>query len=168
MILTSWQDILRLTLTGVLAYGGLIAILRLSGKRTLSKLSAFDFVVTVALGSSLATILLSRSTPLLEGIAGVALLVGLQFAISWLSARWRPLRSWIKSEPVFVFRQGRFLEAAMKAERLARDDVLAAIRKAGVADCDDVLAVILEPDGTLSVVPGRTMPPRARSSLPAD
>ena len=75
MILTSWQDILRLTLTGVLAYGGLIAILRLSGKRTLSKLSAFDFVVTVALGSSLATILLSRSTPLLEGIAdAVALL----------------------------------------------------------------------------------------------
>ena len=63
MILTSWQDILRLTVTGVLAYGGLIAVLRLSGKRTLSKLSAFDFVVTVALGSSLATILLSKSTP---------------------------------------------------------------------------------------------------------
>ena len=55
----SWADILRILLVGAASYTTLVAILRLSGKRTLGQLNVFDFVVTVALGSTLATIFLS-------------------------------------------------------------------------------------------------------------
>ncbi|GGF76199.1 hypothetical protein GCM10011402_31190 [Paracoccus acridae] len=74
----SWQGLLRVLVVGIAAYAALILMLRGSGKRTLSKMNAFDLIVTVALGSTLATVLLSNSVPLLEGILGLALLVYLQ------------------------------------------------------------------------------------------
>jgi len=75
-----WATLLRTLIIGVLAYVSLIFFLRISGKRTLSKMNAFDFVVTVALGSTLATVLLSKGVALAEGSLGFALLVALQFA----------------------------------------------------------------------------------------
>ena len=77
-------------IVGTLAYAALILLLRASGNRTLSKMNAFDFVVTVALGSTLATMLLSADVALAEGVVALALLIGLQFVITWLSARRRP------------------------------------------------------------------------------
>lgn len=77
----------RTVLIGIAAYAALIAILRVSGKRTLSKMNAFDFVVTVALGSTLATILVDTSVTLAQGALALALLVALQFAITWTSVR---------------------------------------------------------------------------------
>lgn len=71
-----WYGIARVLVIGSAAYVALIALLRISGKRTLSKLNAFDLVVTVALGSTLATILLSKDVALAEGIAAFVVLVG--------------------------------------------------------------------------------------------
>ena len=64
MLFDSWVGLGRVIVAGILAYAGLILLLRISGKRTLSKMNAFDLVVTVALGSTLATVLLSRSVAL--------------------------------------------------------------------------------------------------------
>ncbi len=83
----NWPSLLRIPLVGLLAYMALIIMLRASGKRTLSKMNAFDLVVTVALGSTLSTILLNASIPLLEGILALAPRVSLQYAITWLSVR---------------------------------------------------------------------------------
>lgn len=74
-------------IVGVPAYVALVFILRLSGKRSLSQMNAFDLFVTVSLGSTLATVLLSKSVALAEGIAALALLLFLQFSITWLSVR---------------------------------------------------------------------------------
>jgi uncharacterized membrane protein YcaP (DUF421 family) len=68
----SWSDILRVVLAGSAAYAWLVALLRVSGKRTLAKLNAFDLVVTVAFGSTLATILLSSDVSWSEGAAALA------------------------------------------------------------------------------------------------
>jgi uncharacterized membrane protein YcaP (DUF421 family) len=75
MLFDDWAALGRVLLVGTAAYVSLVAILRISGKRTLTKFNAFDFVVTVALGSTLATVLLSKSTSLAEGIVALALLV---------------------------------------------------------------------------------------------
>jgi uncharacterized membrane protein YcaP (DUF421 family) len=64
----SWDWLLRTLIIVVLAYGTLIALLRLAGKRTLTKLNAFDLVVTVALGSTLATALLSKDVAQGKGL----------------------------------------------------------------------------------------------------
>ena len=147
-----WSGPLRIVLVGVFAYGGLIVLLRLSGKRTLSKMNAFDLVVTVALGSTLATILLDRSVALSEGLTAFALLVGAQFAISWLSVRSKAVRDLIKSNPRAVLEGGRPVESTMRRERISRDEIEAAIRQSGRIGSGRVDRVVLETDGSLSVI----------------
>ena len=82
---SSWTSIARVLLVGVAAYAGLL--LRVSGKRTLTKMNTFDLVVTVALGSTLATVLLTKSVALADGLAAFALLIFLQYGLTWLSVR---------------------------------------------------------------------------------
>lgn len=149
----SWAGLLRVASLGVCSYAALILILRTSGKRTLSKMNAFDLVVTVALGSTLATIVLSKNVVLAEGVAALCLLVYLQFAVSWLSVRWRFWERVIKSEPKLLFSKGEFLPQAMKAERVNEAEVLQAMRSHGFMDRSRVAAVVLETDGTFSVLP---------------
>lgn len=136
----------------MLAYIALVSFLRISGKRTLSKMNAFDFVVTVALGSTLATVLLNKEITLAEGLLAFALLIGLQFVVTWLSVRSDWTQSLVKNEPTLLLYRGHFLAAAMRQERVTREEVEAAVRSAGLAGPSDVEAVVLETDGTFSVV----------------
>ena len=153
MFFDSFAGILRVLVIGGLAYVALVVMLRVSGKRTLSKLNAFDLVVTVALGSILATVTLSKSVPLAEGAAALALLIFLQFAITWLSVRFSVINHLVKSEPTLVARDGEFLRQAMQSQRLTEDEVRAAVRASGNEGLDAISSVILETDGSLSVVP---------------
>lgn len=152
MFFDNWLGLLRVLVVGTLAYLALVMLLRVSGKRTLSKMNAFDFVVTVALGSTLATVLLSETVALAEGVTAFVLLIGLQFAITRLSVRSATVRRLSKSEPTLLFHDGRFLEGAMRRERVVRGEVLAAVREQGKGSLDEVAAVVLETDGTFSVV----------------
>lgn len=156
-----WMDIARTVLVGILGYVALIVLLRISGKRTLSKMNAFDLVVTVALGSSLATLLLSKDVALAEGIVAFATLIGGQFIITWLSVRSARFRKFVKSEPTLLFHRGKFLSAALKTERVSRAEVLAAIRSQGIFDLDRVEAVVLETDGSFTTV---RKPPEGESA----
>ncbi len=121
MLLASWNDLSRVLLVGVLAYVALVGLLRVSGKRTLTKLNAFDLVVTVALGSTLATILLSKSVSLMEGVLALALLIFFQFGITWVSVRSERFQRFVKAEPTLIVHRGAFLDAAMKRERITRE-----------------------------------------------
>jgi uncharacterized membrane protein YcaP (DUF421 family) len=160
MLFDSWQGLGRVLLVGALAYAGLVLLLRVSGNRTLSKLNAFDLVVTVALGSTLATVLLSKDVALVEGLLAFALLIGLQFLVTWGSVRSELFNRIVKTAPVLVLHRGAFLYAAMRRARVAEDEILAALRGQGVRDPSEVQGVVLESDGSLSVVPlGTSAPP---------
>ena len=152
MFFDSWGGLGRVLVVGVLAYGSLVLLLRVSGKRTLSKMNAFDLIVTVALGSTLATVLLSKDVALAEGLLAFALLVSLQFAITWLSVRSKAVRRSVKAEPALLLHRGQFLRRAMRAERVTEEEVRAAVRAAGVGSLDEAEAVVLETDGTVTVL----------------
>jgi uncharacterized membrane protein YcaP (DUF421 family) len=152
MLFDGWQPLVRTLVVGVLAYVVLISLLRLSGKRTLSKMNAFDFVVTVALGSTLATILLSRDVSLAQGSLALALLIGLQFLVTWSSVRVGWVRRLVTGEPTLMFYRGEFLPGALRRGRVTEAEVRAAVRDAGIGGMDGVEAVVLETDGTFSVV----------------
>jgi uncharacterized membrane protein YcaP (DUF421 family) len=139
-------------LVGTAAYAAVIVVLRTSGKRTLAKMNAFDLVVTVALGSTLATVLLSRDVALAEGVLAFILLAVLQAAVSWMSLRSARVRRAVKSEPRLLVHRGRPLEAAMRSERVHMEEVLQALRRSGRSGLEGVHAVVLETDGTISVV----------------
>jgi uncharacterized membrane protein YcaP (DUF421 family) len=137
---------------GALAYTVMVVVLRVSGKRTLAKLNAFHLVVTVALGSVLATIALSRDVSLIEGVAAIALLVAAQWTVSWASVRTSLARRLVRAEPTVVFDHGRFDDTMLSRVRLTRGEVCQAIRASGCGDLEMVAAVVLETDGSLSVV----------------
>lgn len=152
MVFDSWFGLLRVLVVGTIAYAALVLLLRVSGKRTLAKLNAFDLIVTVALGSTLATVLLSKSVALVEGLAAFALLAGLQYLVAWLSVRSPSFSDLVKSEPTLLLHRGRFLDGAMRAQRVTRAEVLATLRSSGAFEPEQVAAVVLETDGTLSVI----------------
>ncbi|RUR39147.1 DUF421 domain-containing protein [Vreelandella populi] len=147
-----WENLFRTLIVGLLAYGVLVLFLRLSGNRTLSKMNAFDLIVTVALGSTLATILLSKDVALAEGALALGLLIFLQFAITWLSVRKRWVKRLVTGEPLMLLYRGEFLTKALRESRVTQDEVRAAIRSNGLGSVGEAHAVILETDGSLSVV----------------
>jgi uncharacterized membrane protein YcaP (DUF421 family) len=147
-----WPGLLRVVFVGTLAYVALVLLLRVSGKRTLSKMNAFDLVVTVALGSTLATVILSKDVALAEGVMAFALLIGLQFIITWLSVRSTTVSHLVKAEPTLLLYQGQFLPDQLKRSRVLEAEVRAAIREQGIAALCEVEAVVLETDGSFAVV----------------
>lgn len=149
-----WVVPARLITVAVCAYAGLILMLRISGKRTLSKMNAFDFVVTIALGSTLASVLLSKDVSLAEGLLALFLLIGLQWVVAFLAVRSERWQHLIKSEPRLLVLRGQLQESALQAERVTPDEVLASVRAAGHASLEDVTAVVLETDGSFSVIAG--------------
>lgn len=152
MFFDNWYGLVRAGVVGVAAYAGLILFLRASGKRTLSKMNAFDLVVTVALGSTLATVLLTEKVALVEGLAGLAVLILLQLVVTWLSVRSRLVRRLVRSEPALLYYRGRLLDRALRAERVTESEVYQAVRSSGSAGLGEVEAVVLESDGSFSVV----------------
>ncbi|WP_431237508.1 DUF421 domain-containing protein [Mycolicibacterium aichiense] len=146
-----WSDILRVLLVGAAAYVFLITTLRVSGKRTLAKLNAFDLVVTVAVGSTLATILLSGDVSFTEGAAALALLAALQYLAAKLS-RQTLGRSILTARHSVLMANGKVDHDALRRERVSVDDVRQAVRSAGHGDLAAVAAVVLESDGSLSVI----------------
>lgn len=152
MLFDGWAGIGRVLIVGSLAYVALVVLLRISGKRTLTKLNAFDLVVTVALGSTLATVLLSKSVALAEGVTAMALLIALQFVITWLSVRSPRFQALIKAEPTLLVHRGDWVPGAMQAQRITREEVLAALRAEGHSRVEDIDAVVLETDGSISVL----------------
>jgi uncharacterized membrane protein YcaP (DUF421 family) len=146
-----WEGIVRTLVVGALAYVTLVLFLRISGKRTLAKLNAFDLVVTVALGSTLSAILLQESIALAEGAVALGLLILLQYGVTFLSVRSHGFARLIRSEPALLARDGAFCEAAMKRARLTQEEAVSAIRASGGQDISDVDTLILESDGTISV-----------------
>ncbi len=152
MFFNDWSSVVRVIVVGALAYVGLVLLLRTSGKRTLSKMNAFDLIVTVALGSTLATVLLSRDVALIDGITAFALLIGLQYLITWSSVRWPYVEKLVKAEPSLLFFEGKFLEGTLHQQRVTHAEIHAAIRAQGVPRLEDVAAVVLETDSSISVV----------------
>lgn len=152
MFFGNWSDLWRVILVGTLAYAALVLLLRVSGKRTLTKLNAFDLVITVALGSTLSAVLLNKSISLAEGVTAFAVLISLQFAITWLSVRSRGVEKIVKSEPALLLRDGEFLDRALRRQRITRQEVMSAVRADGKSDLREISAVILETDGSMSVV----------------
>ncbi|MHB2211481.1 DUF421 domain-containing protein [Methylobacterium sp. CM6257] len=152
MFFDTWSGLLRVVVVGPLAYVALILFLRISGKRTLTKLNAFDLVVTVALGSTLSSIILSKSVALLEGILALATLIALQYLITWSSVRSPRVKALVKAEPTLLAHRGCLVEGAMRRQRMTRDDVLSALRSEGLDDLSQAAAVVLETDGSISVL----------------
>jgi uncharacterized membrane protein YcaP (DUF421 family) len=151
----TWSDVLRVVAVGTASYVALLLLLRISGKRTLAKLNAFDWVVSVALGSTLASILLSSDVSWTEGVAALLLLALLQYAVAWTTSRLPAGRSVVTARPTLLLEDGRVLHDVLRRQRLTESELRQAVRAAGSGDLSSVAAAVLETDGTVSVISAR-------------
>lgn len=159
MLFDNLHGLVRVIVISTLAYVALVLVLRLAGKRSLAKLNAFDLVVTVALGSTLATVLLTKDVAFLEGLLAFAMLALLQWLVARLSIASPWFRGLVRSDAALLLEDGRYRTEMMRQERVTRGEVDAAIRSNGYGRVENVGAVVLETDGSLSVI-GRSDAPQ--------
>jgi uncharacterized membrane protein YcaP (DUF421 family) len=152
MFFDGWGRLGPSLVLAVLAYAALVIMLRLSQKRTLSKMNVFDFVFVVALGSTLATTILSSDVSLADGLVAFGALMGLQILLSWLCVTSHRVDSFVNGEPSLIFHDGNFLKDAMRRERVTKEEMPSATRSQGVADLGDVDSIVLETNGQISIV----------------
>ncbi|MFA9446912.1 DUF421 domain-containing protein [Egicoccus sp. AB-alg6-2] len=145
-------DLAVVVVAAVVIYLWVIAANRLLGLRSFAKLSAFDFAMTVAIGSMIAAIALDNA-PLLSGLVAVAALFAIQFVVAKLRQATAFDRV-VDNAPVLLVHEGRILDDHLARARLTRDDLMAKLRAANVLDVAEVRAVVFETTGDVSVLSG--------------
>jgi len=152
LFFSGWDSLLRVAIVGVACYTALLVMLRLSGKRTLSRMNAYDMVITMALGSLLTKAMLTRDQTIAESVLAIVLLIGFQYAVSTISCRWDGFRKLVTPKPAVLYHDGNFMLDILRKERVSKEEVEAAVHEKGVAGLDSVDAVILGANGELSVL----------------
>lgn len=133
-------------------------LVRIVGLRSFSKMTSFDFVMTIAMGSLVGSA--SRVSQWNEFLQATAAMAAL-FLVQWAFARGRKASKafdWlVQNQPVVLMRRGEFVEEALKATRVTRENVRSKLREANVSDLSKVHAVVLETTGDVSVLHGEGM-----------
>lgn len=148
---TDLQSILMIILSSIGIYTAIIVYTRLFGKRSFSKMSSFDFAMTVAVGSITATTILSETVSFLEGAIGLLMVYILQLVAAYFR-RFSWFRKRIDNQPTLVMEGQHILKENLKAVRLTEGDLRSKIREANVTKLSEIKAVIFETTGNLVVL----------------
>lgn len=143
-----WAFVVR----GVLVYLGLLALLRLLGKRALSDMSAFDIIVMILVGGSLRTAIVGNDTSMLGPAIGAVSILCTQKAMTWTSARWPRFNRWIEGWPAVVIRDGERDARALRKHDLSDTELDRALHAAGLSDESGVVVGRLEPNGRITLI----------------
>lgn len=149
---TTWTAAGLVVLSSIAMYCSLVVYTRVAGLRTFSKMSSFDFAITVAFGSMLASVALSGSS-LLEGIVALGVLIGMQVLVA-LARRHGRFSRVVDNQPVLLMAGPRLLERNLDRTRVTADDIRSQLRQHNVLNHDSLRAVVLETTGDISVLHG--------------
>lgn len=149
---TGFEPLLRIIVVGIITYIGLIMLLRISGKRTLASMNAFDFIITVTIGSAFGRILTAKEVSVAEALITFALLISLQHIVTFISIQSDKFSTLITSQPALLYYKGKFMNKNLKKERIKQKEVLSAVRSKNYNSIKDVEAVILESNGSFSII----------------
>ncbi len=149
----NFQDIIRILISGTAIYISIILYLRVLGKRITSELNNFDWIVTVSVGSTVASTLVSKDISFTEGSFGILILFLLQYIVTKGMFASTGFMQLIKSSPKLLVLEGEFLNKNMLEERILEQEIYAAIRQQGFKNLKDIYAVVLETNSKLSVIP---------------
>ena len=158
MFFHTWADIGRVVVVSIIIFVVIVAMLRIVGQVALAKMSGYDVVFTVTLGSLIATAVLTRSLTVSEAMAAFITLLALQMVTRWLQARWLVMHHAVREAPRVVLWDGQLLNDRLLQSSISADEVRAAVRRSGFRSLSDVRVVVLENDGDWSVIPKSDVP----------
>lgn len=159
MIDTAWlsaapSSLLMVFLTALGTYAAMVLFTRMAGLRSFSKLSSFDFAVTVAFGSVLASTILSETPSLAQGVTGLAVLFLIQWGVSVLRRHSALVSRMVDNEPLLIMVGSQVLEENLAQGQMTLADLRAKLREANVLDLTQIRAVVMETTGDVSVLHG--------------
>ncbi len=149
---TSGSALLSTLLSALGIYVALLLFTRLAGLRSFSKMSSFDFAITVAFGSVVASTLLSKTPALPIGVFGLAVLYAIQFVVSRGRRVSRRITALVDNKPRLLMIGNQIQHEHMNAARVTELDLKSKLRAAGITHPDQVLAVVMESTGDFSVM----------------
>ena len=147
----SWRTAATIMGTAAGIYAAVILLTRLAGKRSFSKISSFDFAMTVAIGSIISTTVLSSTVRLIDGLVGLSAAYLLQTCVA-LARRYAPLMKVVDNSPLLLMDGDRILNNNLRKARLTEADLRSKLREAGILHLKEVEAVVFETTGDLSVI----------------
>lgn len=137
----------------VLLYIASLLAMRAMGKREVGQLMPFELVVVIMIAELAATPMGGVGIPLLYGILPMIALIVCHGLITALCMKWQPFRAWMSGQPTVLIRNGVICEKQMRKSSIDLNDLMEAIRTAGILDPSEVGTAILEPGGQVNVFP---------------
>jgi uncharacterized membrane protein YcaP (DUF421 family) len=144
-----WELIAR----GLFVYFFLILILRSTGKRQIGQMSPFDLVLLMVLSNAVQNSMTGGDNSITSGIILAVTLVLANWTVGKLTSSSKVMEELIEGDPQVLFHNGIVYEKVLKDAQVTRQELIAAVHKAGYAELDAIRAAILENDGTISVIP---------------
>ncbi len=148
----SFDEIAMVVLSSIVTYAVILLYTRISGLRSFSKMSASDFAMTVAVGSLFASTISSSTPTLFIGIAALGCLFAGQSALAILRQQIPWLSQLIDNEPLLLMVGGEMIEENLRKANVTRSDVYGKLRESNAFSYDQVLAVVFETTGDISVI----------------
>ncbi len=150
---SSWDRLESIAVSSLVFYVLIVTLVRVVGKRVTAQMNSFDWIITVAVGSLLASGILQKSVSIADATLAIVLLAACQWVMTKLSVHSQRFEKLVKPAPRLLVHKGAYLHREMARERISRAEVDSALRHSGHTSISDVNWVILETDGTMSVVP---------------
>ena len=144
-----WEIVVRT----VIVYLALLLLLRLAGKRELGQMSVIDFVVILVIANAVQNSMNGGDNSLVGGLAAAGTLVGTNVLLDRLGHRLPFVARFFREDPTILMQDGEVIEANIQREHIERDEIRMAAREHGLADLSEVDMAILEPDGSMSIIP---------------
>ncbi len=148
---TSWTSVVAICITAIGIYLAVIVFTRLAGKRSYSKMSSFDFAMTVAIGSIIATTVLSKSVSLADGVVGLAMVYILQLLVATLR-RSSQVQKLVDNTPLMLMDGTKILHENLKKAKVTESDLKSKLREANVLELSQIRAVVFEATGDIAVL----------------
>ncbi|MEH6405652.1 MAG: YetF domain-containing protein [Leeuwenhoekiella sp.] len=145
------ESLLAICISALGIYIAVIIYTRIAGKRSFSKMSSFDFAMTVAVGSIIASTILSASVSLLQGAVGLAAVYLLQIGAAMLR-RYKGFQKAIDNPPLLLMKGSIILEDNLRKARVTKGDLRSKLREANVIELSQIKAVVFEATGDISVL----------------
>lgn len=147
-----WDVLLNVALRTTVVYLAVLVGLRLTGKRQLGQLSAFDFVLLLIIANAVQNAMVGPDTSLLGGLVAAGVLLFWHGVIDRIRRSSRAAAKFLGGAAVLLIYRGKILHDHLTREHITAEELLQALREHGVGAVEDVRFAALEPDGAVSVI----------------
>ena len=145
-----WSELIG---RGLLIYFFLILLLRATGKRQIGQMSPFDLVLLMVLSNAVQNSMVGGDTSVSAGLNLAVTLVAANWIVGKVTTSSRTMEQLIEGSPQVLFHNGKIYEKILSEDQITRQELIAAVHKAGYNDLNEVRTAILENDGSISIIP---------------